>query len=196
MSIKRICVYCGSTPGTKPEYLRAAQVLGQLLVTNNIELVYCGADVGLMGEVADTVLAGGGTVTGVIPKSFADKVSHRGLTKLHVVDSMHTRKQMIFDLSDGFIALPGGLGTLEEIFEQLTWIQLGLHQKPCDILNVSGYYDNLLAFLDYAVSQEFIKQEHRDMILVEQSPDILLDKIFRYQAPNVEKWVGLKRRTG
>jgi len=196
MSIKRICVYCGSTPGTKPEYLRAAQVLGQLLVTNNIELVYCGADVGLMGEVADTVLAGGGTVTGVIPKSFADKVSHRGLTKLHVVDSMHTRKQMIFDLSDGFIALPGGLGTLEEIFEQLTWIQLGLHQKPCGILNVSGYYDNLLAFLDYAVSQEFIKQAHRDMILVEQSPDILLDKIFRYQAPNVEKWVGLKRRTG
>jgi uncharacterized protein (TIGR00730 family) len=196
MSIKRICVYCGSTPGTKPEYLRAAQVLGQLLVTNNIELVYGGADVGLMGEVADTVLAGGGTVTGVIPKSFADKVSHRGLTKLHVVDSMHTRKQMIFDLSDGFIALPGGLGTLEEIFEQLTWIQLGLHQKPCGILNVSGYYDNLLAFLDYAVSQEFIKQAHRDMILVEQSPDILLDKIFRYQAPNVEKWVGLKRRTG
>ena len=196
MSIKRICVYCGSTPGTKPEYLRAAQVLGQLLVTNNIELVYCGADVGLMGEVADTVLAGGGTVTGVIPKSFADKVSHRGLTKLHVVDSMHTRKQMIFDLSDGFIALPVGLSTLEEIFEQLTWIQLGLHQKPCGILNVSGYYDNLLAFLDYAVSQEFIKQEHRDMILVEQSPDSLLDKIFRYQAPNVEKWVGLKRRTG
>jgi uncharacterized protein (TIGR00730 family) len=196
MSIKRICVYCGSTPGTKPEYLRAAQVLGQLLVTNNIELVYCGADVGLMGEVADTVLAGGGTVTGVIPKSFADKVSHRGLTKLHVVDSMHTRKQMIFDLSDGFIALPVGLSTLEEIFEQLTWIQLGLHQKPCGILNVSGYYDNLLAFLDYAVSQEFIKQAHRDMILVEQSPDILLDKIFRYQAPNVEKWVGLKRRTG
>ena len=196
MSIKRICVYCGSTPGTKPEYLRAAQVLGQLLVTNNIELVYGGADVGLMGEVADTVLAGGGTVTDVITKSFADKVSHRGLTKLHVVDSMHTRKQMIFDLSDGFIALPGGLGTLEEIFEQLTWIQLGLHQKPCGILNVSGYYDNLLAFLDYAVSQEFIKQAHRDMILVEQSPDILLDKIFRYQAPNVEKWVGLKRRTG
>jgi uncharacterized protein (TIGR00730 family) len=196
MSIKRICVYCGSTPGTKPEYLRAAQVLGQLLVTNNIELVYGGADVGLMGEVADTVLAGGGTVTDVIPKSFADKVSHRGLTKLHVVDSMHTRKQMIFDLSDGFIALPVGLSTLEEIFEQLTWIQLGLHQKPCGILNVSGYYDNLLAFLDYAVSQEFIKQAHRDMILVEQSPDILLDKIFRYQAPNVEKWVGLKRRTG
>ena len=196
MSIKRICVYCGSTPGTKPEYLRAAQVLGQLLVTNNIELVYGGADVGLIGEVAETVLAGGGTVTGVIPKSFADKVSHRGLTKLHVVDSMHTRKQMIFDLSDGFIALPVGLSTLEEIFEQLTWIQLGLHQKPCGILNVSGYYDNLLAFLDYAVSQEFIKQAHRDMILVEQSPDILLDKIFRYQAPNVEKWVGLKRRTG
>jgi uncharacterized protein (TIGR00730 family) len=195
MSIKRICVFCGSTPGAKPEYLQAAKVLGQLLVTNNIELVYGGADVGLMGEVADTVLAGGGTVTGVIPESFAHKVSHQGLTKLYVVDSMHERKQMIFDLSDGFIALPGGMGTLEEMFEILTWSQLGLHKKPCGILNVCGYYDQLLTFLGYAVAQHFIKQEHRDMILVERSPEKLLDKIYKYQAPDVEKWIGLKRRT-
>jgi hypothetical protein len=196
MSIKRICVYCGSTPGIKPEYLQAAKVLGQLLVKNNIELVYGGADVGLMGEVADSVLSGGGTAIGIIPKSFANKVSHQGLTKLHVVDSMHERKQMIFDLSDAFIALPGGMGTLEEMFEILTWSQLGLHKKPCGILNVCGYYDHLFTFLDYAVAQQFIKQEHRDMILVEKSPGKLLDKISRYQAPIVEKWVGLKRKTG
>ena len=193
MNIKRICVYCASSPGAKPEYLEAARVLGKLLVKNNIELVYGGADVGLMGEVADSVLGCGGTAIGIIPKSFADKVSHRGLTELHVVDSMHERKQMIFDLSDGFIIMPGGMGTLEEMFEILTWSQLGLHKKPSGILNICGYYDTLLTFLDYAVDQQFIKQEHRDMILIEQAPENLLDIMFKYQAPNVEKWVGLKR---
>ena len=194
MKIKRICVNCGSSPGAKPEYLQAAKVLGKLLVKNNIELVYGGADVGLMAEVADTVIGCGGVAIGIIPKTFAHKVSHQGLTKLHIVDSMHERKQMMFDLSDGFIALPGGMGTLDEIFELLTWTQLGLHKKPCGILNICRYYDQLLAFLDYAVSEQFIKQEHRDMLLVEQSPDKLLDKIAEYQAPNVEKWVGLKRK--
>lgn len=192
-SIKRICVNCGSSPGAKPEYLLAARALGQLFVKNKIELVYGGADVGLMGELADTVLGGGGAVIGIIPASFAEKVAHQGLTELHIVDSMHERKQKMFDLSDGFIALPGGMGTLDEFFELLTWTQLGLHQKPCGILNVCGYYDHLLEFLDYATAQMFIRQEHRDIVLVESSPEKLLDQISHYKAPIVEKWVGLKR---
>jgi uncharacterized protein (TIGR00730 family) len=166
MSVKRICVYCGSSSGAKPEYTRAAVELGGLLVKNNIELVYGGADRGLMGAVAGAVLSGGGAVTGVIPRSFAARVAHQGLTKLHVVDSMHARKQLLFDLSDGFIVLPGGLGTLEEMFEQLTWSQIGLHSKPCGILNVRGYFDRLLGFLDYSVTEQFVHQAHRDMILV------------------------------
>lgn len=192
MSTKRICVYCGSSPGADPEYLRSAQVLGCLLAKKNIGLVFGGGDVGLMGAVADAVMESGGTAIGVIPEFFAQKVAHQGLTELHVVDSMHARKQMIYDLSDGFIALPGGLGTLEEIFEQLTWTQLGLHRKPCGILNVNGYYDRLLSFLDYSVTQEFIRPAHREMILVEQSPEALLDKMSRYHAPRIEKWIGLK----
>jgi len=194
MRIKRICINCGSSPGAKPEYIQAAREMGRLLAKNKIEMVYGGADVGLMAEVADTVLSCGGVVIGIIPKSFADKVSHNGLTELRVVDSMHERKQMMFDLSDGFVALPGGLGTLDEVFELLTWTQLGLHKKPCGILNVCGYYNHLLKFLDYAVSEMFIKQEHRDMILVEDDPEKLLGKITKYQAPKVEKWVGLKRK--
>jgi len=194
MRIKRICVNCGSNPGAKPEYIQAARAMGLILVKNKIELVYGGSNVGLMAEVADTVLGSGGEVIGIIPISFADKVSHNGLTELRIVHSMHERKQMMFDLSDGFIALPGGLGTLDEIFELLTWTQLGLHKKPCGILNVCGYYDHLLKFLDYAVAEMFIKREHWNMILVEDDPVKLLDKIIGYQAPIVEKWVGLKRR--
>jgi uncharacterized protein (TIGR00730 family) len=194
MSIKRICVYCGSSPGEKPEYTRAARELGQLLVKKKIELVYGEADVGLMGEVANTVMSGGGTAIGVIPRSFANKVSHQGLTELHVVASMHERKQKLVDLADGFIALPGGLGTLEEIFEQLTWTQIGLHSKPCGILNVRGYFDHLLEFLDESVAEEFVRPEHRDMILVDESPEKLLEKISSYKAPHFEKWIGLKKQ--
>jgi uncharacterized protein (TIGR00730 family) len=194
MSIKRICVYCGSSPGEKPEYTRAARELGQLLVKKKIELVYGEADVGLMGEVANTVMSGGGTAIGVIPRSFANKVSHQGLTELHVVASMHERKQKLVDLADGFIALPGGLGTLEEIFEQLTWTQIGLHSKPCGILNVRGYFDRLLEFLDESVAEEFVRPEHRDMILVDESPEKLLEKISSYKAPHFEKWIGLKKQ--
>jgi uncharacterized protein (TIGR00730 family) len=193
-SFKRICVNCGSSPGLKPEYIEAARTLGRLLVRNHIDLVYGGADVGLMGEIADVVISGGGVAIGIIPKFFANKVSHKGLTELHIVDSMHERKQMMFDLSDGFIALPGGMGTLEEIFELITWTQLGLHKKPCGILNVCGYYDPLFRFLDHAVSQMFIRQEHRDTIMVESSPDILMGRLSKYHAPNVEKWVGLKKK--
>jgi uncharacterized protein (TIGR00730 family) len=172
-----------------------AQQLGQALVARNYELIYGGAEVGLMGQIADTVMKAGGIVIGVIPNSFAHKVSHQGLTKLHVVDSMHERKNMIFDLSDAFIALPGGFGTIEEVAEILTWAQLGLHTKPCGLINVDGYFDLLLSFLDHAVAKGFMKQEHRDMLLVSNSPDDILKQLETYRAPKVEKWVGVKTRT-
>lgn len=141
-----------------------------------------------MGVVADAVLAAGGRATGIIPKFFAERVSHRGLTQLHIVDSMHQRKTMMFDLADGFIALPGGLGTLEELAELLTWTQLGLHQKPCGLLNVDGYFDRLLSFLDHAVGQGFIKPEHRGLLLVSTDPADLLAQFARFRAPSTDKW--------
>jgi len=187
--MKRICVNCGSNPGSSPVYMKVAEELGSVLAKRNIGLVYGGADVGLMGKVADTVLQAGGTVVGVIPKSFAHKVSHRGLTELHVVDSMHDRKAMMFELSDGFIALPGGYGTIEEVTELLTWSQLGLSSKPCGIINVGGYFNSLLSFFDVAVKEGFVKQEHRDMLLEDISPEGILNKINDYNVPSVEKWL-------
>ncbi len=186
--MKRVCVNCGSSSGLNPCYLRMAQELGKAILERGLELVYGGADVGLMGEVADTVLNAGGSVIGVIPKSFAHRVSHKDLTELHIVGSMHERKAMMFDLSDGFIALPGGLGTLEEVSELLTWSQIGLSRKPCGIVNVNKYFDTLLSFLDGAVAEGFMKQEHRDMLLVDDSPGALLDKFYIYEAPSVDKW--------
>lgn len=193
--MKRICVNCGSSPGFDPCYMDMARRLGQALVERRYELVYGGADVGLMGAVADTVMQGGGIVRGIIPASFADKVSHQGLTELRVVPSMHERKQLMVDLSDAFIALPGGLGTLEEITEVLTWAQLGLHAKPCGLINVAGYYDPLLAFLDNAVARGFMRPQHRQMLLVATEPVDLLDQMAVYQAPAIQKWVGVKVRT-
>ena len=190
--MKRVCVNCGSSPGFSPEYMSAARSLGSALVEQNIELVYGGADVGLMGEVANTVLQLGGSVTGVIPKSFADKVSHSNLSTLHVVDSMHDRKAMMFDLSDAFIALPGGYGTLEEISELLTWAQLGLSNKPCGVINTNGYYDMLFQFLDGAVAEGFMKQIHRDMLLVSDSAEALISELENYTVPSVDKWIGTK----
>ncbi len=172
-----------------------AEKLGQALIDCNLELVYGGADVGLMGKIADTVLKAGGSVIGIIPESFAHKVSHQGLTELHIVESMHQRKAMMCDLSDGFIALPGGFGTIEELTEVLTWSQLGLNKKPCGLINVNGYFDTLLSFFDGAVAEGFMKQEHRDMLLVEESPKILLEKFYSYKVPSIEKWVGIKTRT-
>ena len=194
-SVKRICVNCGSSPGFNPCYMAMARRLGEALTDGQYELVYGGADVGLMGEVADTVLKAGGVVRGVIPESFAHKVSHQGLTELHVVGSMHERKTMMFDLSDAFIALPGGFGTLEEVSEILTWAQLGLHSKPCGLINVDGYFDLLLSFLENAVSKGFMKQEHRDMLLVSETPEELLNQAATYKPPTTEKWVGVKTRT-
>ncbi len=189
--MKYVCVYCGSNPGRSPEYIRYARVLAKELVTRNIGLVYGGASVGIMGAIANTVLDGGGEVIGVMPQSLVDKeVSHNGLTELKVVDTMHERKAIMAELSDGFIALPGGLGTIEEIFEVLTWSQLGFHKKPCSFLNIKQYYNSLSLFLDHAVEEQFIKPVHREMLLIEDDPSKLLDAMEEYDPPTVDKWVG------
>ncbi len=186
--VKRICVFCGSGLGVKPEYVRAAVLLGHTLANKNIGLVYGGGSVGLMGKIAHAVLQHGGEVIGVIPKELVEKeVAFTELSDLRVVGSMHERKALMEKLSDGFIALPGGLGTIEEFFEILTWAQLGMHQKPCGLLNVGHYYDKLVEFLDYAVNQQFIEWEHRSMLLIEKNPGVLLKKFKGYQPPKVDK---------
>jgi uncharacterized protein (TIGR00730 family) len=189
--MKRLCVYCGSSPGSQPDYVEAAKNLGRALVERNIDLVYGGASVGLMGVLANTVLAEGGYVIGIMPQNLVDKeVAHTGLSELRVVKSMHERKTLMAELSDGFIALPGGLGTLEEIFEVLTWAQLGLHQKPCGLLNICAYYRSLIDFLAHAVSEKFLKEVYHAMLLVEEQPQRLIERFERYKVPAVGKWVG------
>jgi uncharacterized protein (TIGR00730 family) len=176
-SPRNICVFMGSRHGSQSEYAEAATRLGRELVGRGYGLVYGGGNVGLMNVVADSVLELRGNVIGVIPDSLVSKeVAHRGLTELRVVGSMHERKALMAELSDGFIALPGGIGTMEEFFEVLSWAQLGLHEKPCGLLNVSGYYDPLIQFLDQAVSQDFIKPKHRALLIVERQPAKLLDR--------------------
>lgn len=187
--IRRICVNCGSNPGLRPEYKEAAGGLGKTLARNGIELVYGGASVGLMGRVADSALEHGGKVTGVVPDFFAGELAHRSLTHLHIVKTMHERKQMMFDLSDAFIALPGGMGTLEEVFEIITWAQIGHHEKPFGFLNVCGYYDRLIEFIDQAVAERFVRAEHRQMILVDHSPAGIIRQFSAYKAPKVKKWL-------
>lgn len=188
--MRRVCVFTGASPGARNEYAHAAQRLGRELVSRGHELVYGGASVGLMGVLADTVLACGGKVIGVIPEALlAKEVAHGRLSELRVVASMHERKALMSDLSDAFIALPGGLGTLEEIFEVLTWAQLGLHAKPCGMLNVCGYFDTLLAFLDGAVQERFLKSEHRALVITADSPADLLDRLASSRPPLVEKWI-------
>jgi len=194
--MKRVCVNCGSSPGFDPAYVKTAEELGVEIAHAGLELVFGGAEVGLMGSVANAVLNAGGSVIGIIPESLALKVSHSGLTDLRIVPSMHERKQMMFDLADSFIALPGGLGTLEELAEILTWAQLGLHQKPCGILNILSYYNSLLSFLDHAVREGFLRQEHRDMLIVSDDPRNLLKLLDSYvPLPAVGKWVGVQTRT-
>jgi uncharacterized protein (TIGR00730 family) len=188
--MKNICVYCGSSPGRIEAYAEGARALAKALVARNLGLVYGGASVGIMGLVADSVLQLGGRVVGVIPEALKRKeIDHRGLTELHVTHSMHERKTLMAELSDGFIALPGGIGTLEEIFEVWTWAQLGFHAKPCGLLNVAGYYDQLTTFLDHTVAEQFVKPAHRATLMVEASPEILLDRFASYVAPSVHKWV-------
>ena len=188
--MKAVCVFTGSSRGGRPEYLAAATELGSLLAARRIRLVYGGARVGLMGAVADAALASGGDVIGVIPAALvAKEVVHTGLTDLRVVDSMHERKALMSDLSDAFVALPGGWGTLEEFFEVLTWAQLGLHRKPCGFLNAQGYFDRLLAFLDHTIDEGFVRPQHAELIAVAPTPGELLDRLESPLPPPIEKWL-------
>jgi uncharacterized protein (TIGR00730 family) len=189
--MKRICVYCGSSPGLLPDYREAATALGNTLAERGIGLVYGGASIGVMGAVADGVLEKGGSVIGVIPFALATReVAHASLDELIVVESMHERKAKMAEYSDGFIALPGGWGTLEEIFEMLTWAQLGFHEKPCGLLNVGRYYDHLYGFLEHAIDQRFVREEYRPMMMMENTAEALLDRFEAYRAPKVRKWIG------
>lgn len=188
--MKRICVYCGSSLGKRSDYRKAAHLLAKEMVNRKIGLVYGGAGIGIMGQMADAVLALGGEAIGVIPQALAVKeVSHSSLTELKIVGSMHERKAMMTDLADGFIALPGGLGTLEELFEILTWAQLGFHQKPCGLLNISGYYNGLITFLDHAVDEAFIRPIHRSLLQVSDCPCQLLDAFAVFQPSITDKWI-------
>ena len=188
ISMTRICVFAGSGSGVIDDYAETASELGQALASHGCSLVYGGANIGVMGVLADAVLAGGGEVTGVMPAFLVDtEVAHQGLTQLRVVDSMHERKGVMSELSDGVIAFPGGLGTLDELFEALTWAQLGLHQKPCGLLNVAGYFNHLLAFLDHAVDQGFVAAEHRAMLACEADAGTLLDCLRRQMGRTFEK---------
>ncbi|MGD9904606.1 MAG: TIGR00730 family Rossman fold protein [Vicinamibacterales bacterium] len=188
--MRRVCVFCGSSHGARPAYAEAARALGRLLAERGLGLVYGGGNVGLMGVVADAVLAAGGEVIGVIPHGLmAREIGHRGVTTLHVVDSMHERKAQMAALADAFVALPGGIGTFEELFEAITWTQLGLHAKPCGLLNVAGFYDDLLRFLDGAWAEGFIKPETRAILSASADPVALLDRLAGVELPAVPRWI-------
>ena len=190
--MRRLCVFCGSSFGVNPAYVKAAKDLGNAIAKRNICLVYGGARVGLMGEIASTVIRAKGKVIGVIPKDLVDKeVAHSGLSELRVVGSMHERKSLMAELSDGFIAMAGGFGTIEEIFEVITWAQLSFHDKPCGFLNINRYYDHLIKFLDHSLKENFIVPEHRAMIIIDSDPDSLLDKFLKYEPPVIDKakWI-------
>jgi uncharacterized protein (TIGR00730 family) len=188
--MKRICVFCGSSAGSQPEYREGAEQLGAELTRREIGLVYGGGNVGLMGAIADSVLKSGGEAIGVIPEHLMKReIGHNRLTKLHIVRSMHERKALMADLSDAFIALPGGFGTLEEFFEVLTWSQLGLHAKPCGIVNVLGYYTPLLRMLDHAVDERFLKPQNRALVIARERPAELLQAFEDWRPVHVEKWL-------
>jgi uncharacterized protein (TIGR00730 family) len=190
--MKYICIFCGSSLGSRPAYREAAQAMGEVLVKRGLGLVYGGGNVGLMGLIADAVLAAGGEAIGVIPEFLAEKeIAHTGLTQLHIVNSMHDRKALMAELADAFIALPGGYGTLEEFCEILTWAQLGLHQKPQGLLNVEGYYAPLLQLFDRAVDDQFLRADLRNLVIEADDPEVLLDRLASYQSSYVDKWVGL-----
>jgi uncharacterized protein (TIGR00730 family) len=190
--MKRVCVFAGSNSGYQPIYRKIAEALGHALAERHLGLVYGGARIGLMGVLANAVLHSGGHVTGVIPAALVEKeVGHSGLGDLRVVSSMHERKAMMADLADGFIALPGGWGTLDEFFEILTWAQLGIHQKPCGLLNVQGYFDGLLSFVEHSMNEGFVRREYRSMLSVSESAASLLDMLRVQKPPGVEKWIDL-----
>jgi len=188
--IRRLGVFCGSNPGARPDYVEGARELARLLCARGIGVVYGGSSVGIMAALAEAVLDDLGDIIGVIPRMLVEReVAHKALTDLRIVDSMHDRKALIAELSDGFIALPGGIGTLEEFFEIWTWAQLGVHQKPCGLLNIAGYFDPLLAFLDRAVEEKFVRDVHRSMVIVEKDPSVLLSRFEAYEPPKVVKWI-------
>ncbi len=188
--LKRVCVFCGSSDGGSPAYRVEAARLGALMAARRIGLVYGGGNVGLMAAIADAALAARGEVIGVIPEHLVDKeLAHRGVTELRIVHSMHERKRVMADLSDAFIALPGGYGTLEEFSEVLTWSQLGLHAKPCSLLNVAGYYDALLRLFDQAVVEGFVRRESRELVLVDDDPERLLQRLSAWQPPSIGGWI-------
>jgi uncharacterized protein (TIGR00730 family) len=192
MSLRHVCVFCGSRSGLRPEYQDAARTLGAELARRGLTLVYGGGSIGLMGAVADAVLAGGGRVTGVIPQALATKeLAHAGASELHVVPSMHARKAMMAELADAFVALPGGFGTFEELFEIITWAQLGIHAKPIGLLNVGGYYDHLLSFVDHAVAERFVHPSNRALLVASASTDDLLAQLNAYSPLVVPPWVTL-----
>jgi len=189
-----ICVYCGSSPGSDPAFLRAAREIGALVAQRGHTLVYGGGNVGLMGEVADAAMATGGRVIGVIPDNLARKeLAHEGLTELHVVATMHQRKALMAALADGFLALPGGVGTLEEIIEVFVWTQLGLHAKPCAFLNVNGYYDPLVAFLTHMTDSRFLRAEQLSQLIVAREPSEALERLLSTKPAVVEKWMDRER---
>jgi uncharacterized protein (TIGR00730 family) len=188
--MKSICVFCGSSPGRRTEYHDAARALGAALALHEIKLVYGGGRVGLMGILADSVLAAGGSVTGVIPEHLWEReVGHSGLSELHIVHSMHERKAMMANLSDAFVALPGGIGTLEEFFEIWTWGQLGLHKKPFGILNVAGYYTLLAQLIDHMVAEQFLPEQHRALVLIDDDPARLLARLAVHRPETSDKWI-------
>jgi uncharacterized protein (TIGR00730 family) len=194
-TLRRICVFCGSSIGRDRAYGAAARATGRLFARRDIGLVYGGGGTGLMGAVADACLEAGGQVIGVIPFALRTKeLAHAGVSEMIVVDSMHERKARMADLADGFVALPGGLGTLEEICEITTWLQLGIHRKPCGILNVAGYYDSLVAFLDKAVAEQFLKPEYREPLIVESDPETMLERMQTWTPPETMRWVKLSER--
>ena len=195
MLFRRLCVFCGSYTGRRPAYRAAAERLGVLLVERGIELVYGGGNIGLMGVLADTTLARGGRAIGVIPESLmAKEVGHTGLTELRIVNSMHERKAVMSDLSDGFIALPGGFGTVEEFCEVVTWSQLGLQSKPCGLLNVESYYDHLLELFDHAVREGFLREKNRGLVLDDEDPGGLLEKMTAFRSAPTAKWIEREER--
>ena len=188
--MKQVCIFCGSYAGAQPMYMEVAHAIGLGLAKRSIGLVYGGGRVGLMGAIADGTIAGGGHVTGVIPQSLVDReLAHKGLNELHIVTSMHERKAMMAQIAEGFIALPGGFGTLDELFEIITWAQLGFHRKPIALLNVGGYFNPLLAFIAHMSTEGFIKPEHSTAMLVKAEVDDLLDTLLAYEPPELEKWI-------
>ena len=189
--MRRLCVFCGSSVGARPGYAASARGVARALVGRGIGLVYGGGGIGLMGALADAVLAAGGEVTGVIPRALATReIAHQGLTELRIVPSMHERKAVMAELADGFLALPGGLGTLEELFEILTWAQLGMHRKPIGVLNVEGYFDPVLALVARAVEEGFVRPEHGALLCAAAEPEALLDRLARWRPPTpLPKWI-------